>query len=480
MDIDAVRAALGYDKVDYWGGSYGGEDVTAYATRFGEHLRSMILDAPQGAPSLQPFSLDGENARATAREVQLDCRRSRVCSTDHSDPDSDLAHLIQTIRRQPVQGWAYNANGSPVYVTVNEGLLLYLASFPTAKFVSTGEILAAGASLSHGDSAPLLRLAAEVSPWVNDYGDPTIMSQGDYVAAMCLDFHEPWDWSDAVSERQEEFAGAISDLPSDFFAPFSRAAGTNLGVNLEKQCLWWQKPTPSSPVTPPGSTYPNVPTLVMSGDMDTIVATEEVREVAALFPGSTFVQVAEAGHVTVTWTQCAANLQSQFFESLQVGDTSCTESPETVWPAIGRFSLSAADARPAEIDPAGINEIDEHELKVVTVAVETAIDALKRSTVGNGGGVGLRGGTFQTSFDANGNQTTTLTNCVFATDVTINGSLVWGSDLSFVADMEVSGPGTKGGRLHVEGNWEAPGPVGDFEISGTLGGRQVAALVPEA
>jgi pimeloyl-ACP methyl ester carboxylesterase len=45
MDTDAVRAALGYDKVDYWGSSYGGEDVTAYATRFGQHLRSIALDA---------------------------------------------------------------------------------------------------------------------------------------------------------------------------------------------------------------------------------------------------------------------------------------------------------------------------------------------------------------------------------------------------------------------------------------------------
>src|ERR1039457_6591968 len=35
-DTEAVRAALGYDKVDYYGGSYGGADVTAYATRFGE------------------------------------------------------------------------------------------------------------------------------------------------------------------------------------------------------------------------------------------------------------------------------------------------------------------------------------------------------------------------------------------------------------------------------------------------------------
>jgi len=491
IDTDAVRAALGYAKVDYWGGSYGGEDVTAYATRFGEHLRSIILDAPMGAPGLQPFSLDGDNARATAREMRLDCQRSPTCSADHSDPDSEFSQLIQSIRNKPVQGWAYNSSGIPVHVKLDEGTLLYLSSFPTSSplpfgfFVSAGEMLAAGTSLSQGDSVPMLRLGAEVTPFVTDYGDPTINSQGDYTAAMCVDFHEPWEWSDTIPERQEQFANAISELPSDFFAPFSRAAGTNLGVSLEKQCLWWQEPTPSNPVTPPNPVYPNVPTLVMSGDMDTFVATEEVKQVAALFPGSTFIKVAEAGHVTVAWTQCAANLQSNFFETLQVGDATCTGTPETVSPAVGRFPFVAADARPAEIDPAGNNGIGEHERKVVTVAVATAIDALKRSAVGigNGGsgnGVGLRAGTFQTSVDANFNQTTTLTDCVFAPDVTINGSLVWGADLSFVADLMVSGSGTAGGTLHVEGSFEAPGPVGKFRISGMLGGRRVAVLVPEA
>ena len=47
-DTEAVRAALGYDKVDYFGLSYGGTDVSAYATRFGEHLRSIVLDSPPG------------------------------------------------------------------------------------------------------------------------------------------------------------------------------------------------------------------------------------------------------------------------------------------------------------------------------------------------------------------------------------------------------------------------------------------------
>jgi len=485
MDTEAVRAALGYDKLDYWGASYGGQDVTAYATRFGQHLRSIVLDAPEGTPALQAFLIDGNEARSTVREVRLDCLRSPTCSADHPNPDAEFAQLIQAVRNQPVRGPAYDANGNLVYVTLDEAALVYVTINETGSFVNTGELLAAGDSLSRGDVAPLLRLGAELTPLVTDYGDPTIYSFGDYFATMCVDAYEPWDWSAPIRDRTKQLADAVSDLPSDHFTPFSKAAGTSLGVSQEKQCLWWQKPTPSAPVTPPHPVYPNVPTLVLSGDMDTIVPREEVLQVAALFPGSKFVSVAEAGHPSAYWTQCSANLQSEFIETLQVGDTSCAKTPETVWPALGRFPLVASQARPADVIPGSANQAGLQERKVVTVAVATAVDALKRSSIslGNGGsgnGVGLRAGTFQTSIDANGNQTTSLTDCAFATDVTVNGTVLWGADKSFVADLTISGRGTAGGTLHVEGTWEAPGPVGMFTVSGTLGGRNVAVLVPEA
>jgi pimeloyl-ACP methyl ester carboxylesterase len=486
MDTDTVREALGYDKVDYWGASYGGEDVTAYAVRFGEHLRSIVLDAPEGAPALHPFSLDGASARATPRAVQLDCARSPTCSAEHPSAADELARLVGAVRNRPIAGYAHDASGRFVQVNLDEGALLYLASVGvTGKFVGLGEVLAAGAALSQGDPLPLLRLGAEVTPFVTDYGNPASGSQGDYVATMCVDAQQPWDWSAPLPERELQFAEAVSQLPRDQFAPFSRKAGTSLGVSLEKQCLWWEKPTASSPVTPPHPMYPSVPTLVLSGDLDTLVPAEEVRRVAALFPGSTFVPVAEAGHVTITWTACSANLQSQFFETLSLADTSCTRTPETVWPALGRFPQRAVDALPAEVDPLGANKIGVGERQVVTVAVATAIDALKRSTIaiGNGGdgsGVGLRAGTFKTIFDANGNQTSTLIDCSFASDVTVNGTLLWGADLSLVADLTVAGPGTAGGTLHVVGTWQAPGPVGSFRVSGRLGGRRVAVLVPEA
>ena len=162
--------------------------------------------------------------------------------------------------------------------------------------------------------------------------------------------------------------------------------------------------------------------------MDTIVPTEDVQQVSALFPGSTFVPVAESGHVTAYWTQCAANIESESFATLLVGDTRCAQTPETVWPALGRFPLVAANAGPtaADIDPAGGNQVGLQERKVVTVAVATAVDALKRASIGSGNGVGLRAGTFETIVDTNGNQTTSLTDCAFTMDVTVNGTILWG------------------------------------------------------
>src|ERR1700755_2621819 len=44
-DVDDVRAALGVDKIDYYGVSYGGVDVRAYAYRHPDPLHAAVLDS---------------------------------------------------------------------------------------------------------------------------------------------------------------------------------------------------------------------------------------------------------------------------------------------------------------------------------------------------------------------------------------------------------------------------------------------------
>ena len=481
-DMEAVRVALGYDQVDYYGASYGGADATAYAARYGDHLRSAVLDAPLSTPGMNELLRLHFRTHADPRMVRLDCLRSQLCSADQSDPDDTLAGLIKSIQQHPVEGDSHDASGNPVHVRIDEDALLnFVITYPTGSFVNTGEILAAAKALKTGDPAPLLRLDAEgFFTLVGDSGDPTILSAGDFYANACMDAIEPWDWSQPISERMEQYDEAVAELPSDYYAPFSKSAPTGiLFSDVGRQCFWWQRPTAPSPIVPPHATFPHTPTLVLDGDMDNRVPYEETNEVAELFPNSTNVIVAEAGHETVGWTQCARKLVAQFIENLQPGDTSCASTPETVWPAVGRFPYLVEDARPAEIDSSGNNQISVGERKTASVAVATAIDALQRSLIGgSGAGVGLRGGTFQTVFGAS--IVTTLTNCSFSTDLIVNGTLTWAFDNSIVADLTLSGPGTSGGSLHITGFWENPGPVGKFSVTGTLGGKQIAVLVPEA
>jgi pimeloyl-ACP methyl ester carboxylesterase len=486
QDTEAVRSALGYDQVDYFGWSYGGMDVSAYAMRFGEHLRSIVLDSPAGTPYLKKFAFEHTRTQADPRIVRLDCLRSPTCSADHPDPRTELDNLIVTVRYSPVEGNAYDASGNLTHIRVDEEALLNLVIHNTAVgFIGTGEILAAAESLRRGDSAPLLRLAVEGSPapfpQSGDSGDATYYSVPAQYATSCVDHDQAWNWSATISERKQQYADAVADLPADYFAPFSKAATTGKPFSwFGRDCLFWQKPTPSSPVAPAHGGYPSVPTLVLSGDMDRTVPLEETSQVAALFPDSTFLSVPGAGHGTFQWSDCAAALLSEFIETLRVGDTGCLHAPQTVWPAVGRFPLLARDARPARVDPKGPNQIGVAERKVVTVAVATAIDALQRSSIGDGTGVGLRAGKFRTKSRAS--LTITLTGCAFANDVIVDGTVILrsGSDQSFVADLLVAGPGTAGGTIHVVGFWEARGPVGNFKVTGKLGGKRVAVLVPEA
>jgi len=483
-DMNDVRAALGYKLIDYLGASWGGADAIAYATRFPEHVRSLVLDSPVGPPTVVPFSARQAFVTHSIPLVLTKlCARSLLCAPDHPNPTAELSALIQAVRAHPVEGDSHDASGNPIHVTVDERALLDFVLYQTALngiYITQNEVLAAYVSLKHGDAVPLLRLGAEGFFTIdqNDWGDPTGLSLGAFYATICSDVSVPWDWSDGVSDRMEAHNQYIANLPDDYYAPFSKSVGRDIRFSRQgMQCFWWQKPTPSSPIVKPNALYPAVPTLVLAGDIDDQVPAAANQAVADLFPNRTFVLVANSRHETTGWTQCGTTLANQMIETLSPGDTSCANSPEYIWPAVGRFPLFAKDARAAAIDPHGANQIGTGERRVASVAVAAAVDALERSLVGSGTGVGLRGGTFQTGDFVN----YTLMNCAFSRDVAVSGTVLWNYDNSVSADLTVSGAGTAGGTLHITGFWGGLGlvPEGYFSVTGSLGGKNVAVLVPE-
>ena len=281
----------------------------------------------------------------------------------------------------------------------------------------------------------------------------------------------------AQVERLTQLLEAATRSGKRQAAPFSKGAATGiLFSHFGKRCLSWQNPDPSS-ATPHHAIYPHVPTLVLEGDLDNRVPLEETNKVADLFPNSVSVKIPEAGHETLNYSLCAIKLMNQFIETRQINDTSCANAPAAIFPAVGRFPLLASQARPAEIDPNGGNQIGIAERKVVTVSVAAATDAMQRSYLGSGDGVGLRAGIFHTDFSTDPWRST-LTNCRFATDVVVNGTVTWAffSDSSFVADLVVSGLGTAGGTLSREGIASEDRPRARQERRSGFGRRSLHGL----
>ena len=173
LDVDAVRRALGVNRFMYYGASYSGVDVQAYAARFPSRLSAVVLDSPTKIVDFDSFFTPG--AAAMARSVDLVCARSASCSADHRRASRDLAWLADRLRHHPVDGTGIDALGNAHTLHVTEGFLANRITYnDNGAFVSDAELAAAATSLRQGDAVPLLRLAADADgPFFGDNGDPT-------------------------------------------------------------------------------------------------------------------------------------------------------------------------------------------------------------------------------------------------------------------------------------------------------------------
>jgi pimeloyl-ACP methyl ester carboxylesterase len=475
-DIDDVRAALGISKLDYYGLSGGGLQVQAYAVRHGDHLRTAILDAPYRVGFDDAFQSPA--APALVRELELVCGRSPSCHTADHSPLSTLRQLLTHVRRHPVRGIGRDADGTRRRELIDEARVVNLLFDRSAGFLDAAELGAAARALAHGDQAPLLRMAAETDfPLFSDSGDPRTYSFGDYFATLCRDGSWPFDVTAPEATRRMQYNAAVAALHADRFAPFSVKGWLGSNVPNGDFCVPWPSRTGGQPAIPPGARFPAVPTLVLTGDLDTVVPSSNVRAVARQFPRAQVVTVANTGHVTAPTSSCTIGLVTRFVETAAPVDARCASRFNPFY-GVSRFAQSARDANAPPLDRGRGNRATAGQRRVAAMAWAAAYDAIQRTFRMSGHtGVGLRGGTFSIG----GTATLVLTyhRVRFANDVAVNGTanVDFGTG-KLNAHLVIDGPGAQNGTLQVAGRLfphTAPLPA-----HGVIGGRRVAVLVPTA
>jgi pimeloyl-ACP methyl ester carboxylesterase len=272
-DLDAVRRALGLGKVFFYGDSYGTLFGQAYAVRYPDSLRGLILDSayPGDDPyyrTLLPAGLRG---------LRIACRRAPDCAGDPVARYSRVVHRFHEAERstEGLLGFLLQAGtlAPRSYLSLDDGVSRFLA----------------------GDPRRLNRLLA---PGPAGHGPLSEFSYGLEIAVECMDYPLLWDPAAPTAERIRQLNTAVARMPKDYFAPFGRREYLMSSAAHLTNCLNWPAPPPGhEPPVPSGWQAPrSFPTLVLAGEVDDITSVAEARQVARRFPRSHLYVVPDRGH----------------------------------------------------------------------------------------------------------------------------------------------------------------------------------------
>lgn len=485
-DLAALITALELPPVDLYGDSYGTYFSQAFAGRHPAMLRSLVLDSAWPVVGESPWYPEAPPAASNA--FNLACERSPSCSYQTGVSIDRIDSLLDSVRADPVSGTAPNGDGTPVPVTANaQGLAYVMFSNASGPVVYRELDAAARAWLNNGDQAPFLRLIAEneeAAYGASGFTPPAESSSGLFVAVSCTDYPQIYSMTSPLAARALQGQNAIAHEQAqdpDVFAPFTiqEFLQMPLDYSVVNLCLRWPVPAaaypPGEPV-PPGTIFPGMPAIVLSGDLDSLTPAAQASAAAALFPDSQHIIFENSFHVTALADpyHCASNVVRTFVETLSPGDTSCASTIPEVR-LVPQFALQSAALTPATALDG--NQGTQTDLQVAAAAAYTAGDALARFWVNySRSGVGLRGGTF--AYQYRGATIEFQLNAMqWTEDVSVSGTISWNvtGTGAIQEDLTVTGPGSSSGTLTV--TYQDWVPLSTATLTGTFGGRAIAATM---
>lgn len=306
-DLEAVRAALGVERLTLFGTSYGTKVALLYAAAHPQRVERLVLDSvvpPEGTDPFQRSTL-----ASIPRVLRTLC--ARACSFTR-DAAADVARLARKLSRRPLRGTVIAGDGRPRGASIGEpGLLALLLTGDFDRFLRAGTPAAVRAALD-GDPAPLLRLTARTS---TGGLAPSDDSDALFAATTCQDGIVPWPPGTPVAERRALVDAAAHAIPDRAFRPFDRATVRALGT--ADLCRAW----PEAPIEQQPPPLPATPTLILSGDDDLRTPRADAETLAARLPDARLLRVQDAGHGALfsDATDCASSAVTAFFDGKPVG-----------------------------------------------------------------------------------------------------------------------------------------------------------------
>ena len=286
-DLEALRLALGAPQLNVYGGSYGTRVAQEYARQYPDGVRSLLLDGVV-PPTLALGSEHSINLEDSLKAILGRCADEPACSEAFGDPYRTLYALRDQARSQPMSVQVPDPRTfEQRELKLDESAVAVIARL----FAYSPETAALLPLLldeaAKGRAGPLLAQAALVYDSLTGQ-----INHGMQLSVICA-----------------EDASRLATREQDAELILGNAI---VGVTLN-QCSVW----PRGPVSENFNVLlsSDVPTLLLSGELDPVTPPRYADEVAASLPRSRHLVGKGQGHILLG-RGCVPRLAAEFVDAL--------------------------------------------------------------------------------------------------------------------------------------------------------------------
>ena len=306
-DIDEVRAALGYEKINLFGASYGTRAAMVYLRQHPKRVRTVMLQGVSPTNMHLPSDYPIQTERAL-QGVLAECAADEACNKAFPNIKSEAKAVLERLIKGPVDV-EFQVQGvpTPIKVTLSRNLAAEAVRYMLYNPGGAARVPLFLHQAAGGDFAALAQTALRFRRTLVGTG-----SNGMYLTITCAE-DVPW-----VKRSEGEAKGFhLNTFLGDYRWEQQREA-----------CALWPRATVDSDYFKPVRS--DVPVLILTGEWDPVTPPANGDFVARTFSNSLHVVVPHGAHGLggLEGTDCIDRLSTEFVGrgTTKGLDTSCVKN----------------------------------------------------------------------------------------------------------------------------------------------------------
>jgi pimeloyl-ACP methyl ester carboxylesterase len=282
-DFDGIRVALGHEKLNIYGGSYGTRAGLVYMRMFPESLESVVLDSV--GPIEIPIGVFGQSGARSFNLLLENCKKSKSCNSAFPNLAEEFQIVKDRLSAHPVSVDILHPRlGTPTKLVIDDTKFTGNLRFQLYGMEGRSMVPLVIHQAFLGNYQPLTGLMARTE------GEQMVYT-GLLFNIVCNEDLPRVSSQMRIDDAKNNFDGEDSHLAWGMVCPFF--------PQYRPDEEFYQSITA------------NIPTLILSGDLDPVTPPSNGEYSAKTLPNSHHIVVKNASH-TVAMSTCANKIVNEF------------------------------------------------------------------------------------------------------------------------------------------------------------------------